>query len=315
MNKRVALSFVAFALMIALAVANLWSYGVRLGPPSDRTNLSMGVGDINGLLVGSNVLLRGVPVGKVTAIRSSLNDATIDFYVDNRYRVPVDSEVRLENLSALGEAYIGFIPRVQDGPVLQNGQHIQTERIVEPTSISQLAVSFARVLNQADPNALKRVVTEMNTALPDPNKVLPNIVRTAQLVRSTVADLNGKGRGLLDNFQTLLENAQWVGPLMADTAPQVRRVGVSTGLMFSGVEIQRPLGSPGTIIQLNNLADRMQRLLDYNGGDLKVLGQALLPHLQGIAGSLMNFDTGQILSHMLESVPADGAVTLHVNVP
>ena len=315
MNKRVAFSFVAFGLMIALGLNTLWSYGVRLGPPSERTNLSMNGGDINGLLVGSNVLLRGVPVGEVTAIRSSLTEATIDFYIEDDYRVPVASEVRLENLSALGEAYIGFIPLVDDGPVLKDGQRIDTERVVEPASISELAVSFARVLNQTDPQALKRVVAELNSAFPEPELVLPNISRASKLFRSTVADLNGTGRALLDNFQTLLQNAEWVGPLLADTAPYIQRVGVSTGQLFSGVEILRPLGGADVPIQLNFLADRIQRLLDNNGGDIKALGEALLPHLQGIAGALMNFDTGQILSRMLESVPADGAVTLHVNVP
>lgn len=315
MNKRIAASFVAFGLMFALAFYTLWGYGVRLGPPDDRTNLSMAVGDVNNLLVGSNVLLRGVPVGKVTGIKTAINEATIDFFVDNRYRIPVDSEVRLENLSALGEAYIGFFPQVDSGPVLQDGQRIETKRIVPPASISELAVSVARVLNQADPQALKRVVDELNVALPDPNLVLPNIARAAALFRSTVADFNGRGRDLLDNFQTLLENAGWLGPVIADTTPIVQRVGVSTGLLLSGVEIQRPMGAPDIMFQLNDLVDRLQRFLDNNGGDLKIIGEAFQPHFQGIAGALMNFDTGQILSHMLESVPADGAVTLHVNVP
>lgn len=315
MNKRVVMSFVAFGLMIALALFNFWSYGVRVGPPSKRTNLSMDVADINGLLVGSNVLLRGVPVGKVTGIRSSIREATIDFYIDDRFRIPVDSEVRLENLSALGEAYIGFIPEVQTGPVLQNGQHISTQRIVKPASISELAVSVARVLSQTDPNALQRVVTELDVAFPNPNVVLPNVARAAKLFRNTVADLHGRGRDLLDNFQTLLQNAGFVGPLLAETTPTVRRVGVSTGQLFSGVEIQRPLGGAEVAIHINRLADRIQKLLDDNGGDLKILGQALSPHLKGIAGALMNFDTGQILSHILESVPADGAISLHVNVP
>lgn len=315
MNTRIVASFVAFAAMFVLAFYTLYGYGVRTGPPDDRTNLSMAVGDVNNLLVGSNVLLRGVPVGKVTGIRTAVDEAMVDFYVDNRYQIPVDSEVRLENLSALGEAYIGFLPQADGGPVLQDGQRIETDRIVPPASISELAVSFSRVLNQADPDALKRVVGELNLALPDPKLVLPNIARAAQLFRSTVADFNGRGRDLLDNFQTLLENAGWLGPIVAETAPIVQRVGTSSGQLFAGVEIQRPLGGADISIQVNYLVDRLQRLLDNNGGDLKAIGEAFQPHLQGIAGALMNFDTGQILGHMLESVPADGAVTLHVNVP
>ena len=301
--------------MIALGVGYIWSLGVRVSPPSNRTNLSMKVADINGILLDSNVLLRGVPVGKVTGIESSLTDATIDFYIDGRYQVPVDSEVRLENLSALGEPYIGLVPRVDDGPMLRDGQHIATERIVQPPSISELAVSISRVLEQADPDALKRVVSEFDSGLPDPNAVLPNISRTAMLVRNVTADMNGRGRALLDNFQALLHNADWVGPLLADVTPGFRTVGLSAGVLFSGLEIDRPLGGVAIYDQVNRLIDRIQKLLDDSGGDIKVLGEALLPHLQGIAGSLMNFDTGQMLSNVLESVPADGTITLNVAIP
>lgn len=308
-------TFIAFAAMIALGVGYIWSLGVRVQAPSDRTNLSMQVDDINGILLDSNVLLRGVPVGKVTGIRSSVDDATIDFYIDGRYQVPVDSEVRLENLSALGEPYIGLVPRVEDGPMLRDGQRIATEKIVAPPSISELAVAISRVLNQADPDALKRVVTEFDRGLPDPNTVLPNLSRTAMLLRNATADMDGRGRVLLDNFQALLQNADWVGPLLADVTPGFLKVGLSAGVLFSALEIDRPLGGVAIYDQVNRLIDRIQKLLDDSGGDIKVLGEALLPHLQGIAGSLMNFDTGQMLANVLESVPADGTITLNVDIP
>ncbi|OBI44025.1 mammalian cell entry protein [Mycobacterium sp. E796] len=308
-------TFVAFAAMIILGVGYIWSLGVRVAPPADRTNLSMQVADINGILLDSNVLLRGVPVGKVTGIHSSLQEATIDFYIDGRYQVPVDSEVRLENLSALGEPYIGLVPRVDHGPMLRDGQRIATQRIVQPPSISELAVSVTRLLNQADPQALKRVVNELDTGLPQPDTVLPNLSRTAMLLRNVAADMNGRGRILLDNFQALLQNASWVGPWIADITPGFRTIGLSAGVLFSGLEIDRPLGGVAIYDTVNRLIDRIQKLLDDRGGDIKVLGQALLPHLQGIAGSLMNFDTGQMLSNVLESVPADGTITLNVSIP
>ncbi|MEW5810379.1 MAG: MlaD family protein [Actinomycetota bacterium] len=301
--------------MIATAVWYIYGLGVRVGAPSDRVNLSMNVPDINGLLVGSNVLLRGVPVGKIEKISTTASDATVDFYVDGRYPIPVDSEVRLASLSALGEPFIGFTPRGDGGPMLRDGQRIATERIINPPSISELAVSLSRVLNQADPAALKRVVDELNTGLPDPTVVLPNIARTSLLVRNMAANLNGSGQALFDNYQTLVRNAGWLGPLLADIAPGLRTVGISAGVLFSGLEINRPLGAPDIYVQVNRLIDRLQKLLDDNGGDLKVLGQAMLPHLKGIGGALMNFDTGQILAHILESVPQEGAVTLHVRVP
>ena len=315
MRVRDAATFIAFGMMIAVAVGYIGSLGVRIGPPSHRTNVSMTVADINSLVVGSNVLLRGVPVGKVTNIESSMDGATVGFYIDGRFRVPVDSDVRLENLSALGETYIGLVPRRQDGPMLHDGQRIATERVIQPASISELATSTARVLNQLDPDALKRILGEADTALPDPNSTLPNLSHASMLLRNVAADMHGRGRDLLDNFQTLLQNAGWLGPLLAHLTPDIRSVGEDTGMLLAGLETTQPVGGPQMYFQFDKFLDRIQKLLDDNGGDLKVLGEALLPQLKGIGGALMNFDTGQILSHVLEAVPADGAITLHVTVP
>lgn len=305
----------AFGTMVAVAIVYIGSLGVRIGPPDDRVRISMEVADINSLVMDSNVLLRGVPVGKVTGIESTVNGATIDFYIDGRYKVPVDSDVKLENLSALGETYIGLVPQSQDGPMLHDGQRIATERIVQPASISELATGVVRVLNQADPDSLKRVIQEVDAALPDPVTVLPNLAHASLVLRNVTADMHGRGKALLDNFQTLLHNASWLGPLLGDITPGVQTVGESAGLIFAAYQTYQTQGAPAAFNQFNRFLDRIQKLLDDNGGDLKVVGESMLPHLKGIAGSLMNFDTGQILSNVLATLPPDGAVTLHVAIP
>jgi phospholipid/cholesterol/gamma-HCH transport system substrate-binding protein len=315
MKIRDVATFVAFGLMIATAVGYIGALGVRVSPPSHRTRVSMAVADINSLNVDSKVLLRGVPVGTVTDITSSVEGATIGFYIDGRFQVPVDTDVRLENLSALGETYIGLVPKTASGPMLQDGQHIATQRVIAPASISELAVSAMRVLNQADPDALKRIVDEADTALPDPNSVLPNLSRTSVLIRNVVTDMRGRGSVLLDNFQTLLRNAGWLGPLLADIGPGIDTIGTGAGGLFAGWVTAEAGGSPQIDMQFNRLFDRLLKFLDDSGADFRVLGEALKPQLKGIAGALMNFDTGQILAHVLETVPADGAITLHVTIP
>jgi ABC-type transporter Mla subunit MlaD len=272
----------------------------------------MNVPDINGLVVGSNVLLRGVPVGKVTGTGASLQSATVDFYVEGQYRIPVDTEVRLENLSALGESYIGLVPHGEGGQVLHNGQRISTERVVQPPSVSELATSITRVLDQMDPGALTRVIGEADTAVPDPTIVLPNVSRATVLLNNTVHEMNGRGRLLLGNFQTLLANAEWVNPILIGLTPQVREIGKGVQDYFKHIPIIMHRGEPGNVSNLNKLVARVQNLLDDRGGDLKVLGEAFQPKLNAIAASLMNFDTGQLLDNFLQAVPADGTITLRV---
>lgn len=309
LRLRDVVSFLAFGAIIVFVLGYFATLGLRVNLPSDRTNLSMNVPDTNGLVVGSNVLLRGVPVGKVTGTSASIQAATVDFYVEGQYRIPVDTEVRLENLSALGESYVGLVPHGDGGQVLQNGQRISTERVVQPPSISELATSITRVLDQMDPGALKRVISEADTALPDPTTVLPNLSRASILLNNTVHEMNGCGRVLLGNFQTLLANAEWVNPILTSLTPPVREIGKGIQDFFKHIPTSFV---PGNISNLNKLVARIQNLLDDRGGDLKVLGEAFQPKLNAIAASLMNFDTGQLLDDLLQAVPADGTITLRV---
>jgi hypothetical protein len=160
-----------------------------------------------------------------------------------------------------------------------------------------------------DPGALKRVISEADTALPDPTTVLPNLSRASILLNNTVHEMNGRGRLLLGNFQTLLANAEWVNPILTGLTPPVREIGKGIQDFFKHIPTSF---EPGNISGLNKLVARIQNLLDDRGGDLKVLGEAFQPKLNAIAASLMNFDTGQLLDNFLQEVPADGTITLHV---
>lgn len=309
------LSFGAFGLIIVLSLVYISSFGLQATPPDNRASYSMDVPDIKGLVVGSSVLLRGVRVGEVTDIRSRLDDATINFYVKGDHKIPVDTDVRLENLSALGEAFVGLAPRTVDGPVLQDGQHIVAEAVTVPPSISELATSVVRVLNQSDPEQLKRIVAEADTGLPDPQQVLPNLARTSELLRSTVEGMQGQGRQTLANFQTLLRNADWVGPVLADLGPMVGDTGRNAGNIFASFLTTVAWNNPSNMEEFGNFLARIQKFLDDRAPDVKVLTEALLPHFTGIGGSLMNFDSGRILDNMLKNIPADGAIELHVTIP
>ncbi|WP_367301446.1 MlaD family protein [Mycolicibacterium peregrinum] len=306
------MSFSAFAVIVVLVLCYFGSLGLRVKPPEGRTNLSMDLSETNSLVTGSNVLLRGVPVGKVSNTSTNVGVATVDFWIDRRYHVPLDSEVRIENLSALGESYIALMPRSEGGPMLQDGQRIATEVIAQPPSISELATSVVRVLDQLDPGAVERVIHQLDAALPNPTTVLPNVSRTSILLRNAATDMRGRGRVLLDNFQTLLQNAEWVGPVLDGLTPSLVETFKWSQDMFKGIPAFLHRGEPENITNFNNLIARVQNFLDIAGGDLKVLGEAMLPKLNAIAATLMNFDTGQILDSLLAAVPSDGRITLRL---
>lgn len=311
-TKKDVISYLAFAVIVAVVLGYFASLGLRVKPPSHRTNLSMDVPDINGVVVDSNVLLRGVPVGKVTNTKTSLNAASIAFYVEGQYQVPVDTEVQLQNLSALGESYIELVPRSAGGPMLKDNQHISTASVVQPPSISELATSVVRVLHQMDPDALARIIGESDAALPDPVTVLPNLSHASTAFNNMLNGLNGEGRALLSNFGTLIHNSEWVNPDLTIFTPTAEKAGRYWQDFYKHLPLIFSHDEPESIAGLNNLVARIQGLLDTSGGDLNVLGEAFQPKLNTIGATLMNFDSGQILDHFLQQVPADGLITLRV---
>lgn len=309
------LSFAAFAVIVVVTVCYIASFRIHAAASEDRINLSMDVPDTKGLAAGSRVLLRGVAVGKVTSVDTSIGAATVRFYVEGRHRIPVDTEVRLDNLSALGEAYVGLMPRTDEGPFLENGQHIAAEEVVVPPSISELTTSVVRVLNQLDPGQMERTVDEADLALPEPDQLLPNLVRASQLLRNMAVSLDGRGQEMLANFQTLLQNADWVGPTLADIAPHARAAGDGIAGTYRGMMNTIAWNNPENLRLFGKFLARIQAFLDSRGPDVKVLAQALTPQFTGIGGALMNFDTGRILANALSGIPEDGAITLRVRIP
>ncbi|WP_319449709.1 MULTISPECIES: MlaD family protein [unclassified Mycobacterium] len=309
-------SFIAFVAMIVAFIGYVASLGIRITPPANRVNVSMDVSDVNNIVVDSNVLLHGIPVGKVTDIDTSVSTASIRFYIDGQYKIPVDSDVRLENLSALGESYIELDPRNIGGQVLQNGQRIATEDVKRPASISELGTTVVRVLNQLDPDQLKRTIDEVDVGLPDPNTVLPNISRASLLLRNTTTDLKGRGHDTLDNLQILLENAGFVGPALAQAAPPIARLGPSIEALWNySTDITLRTDSPASVYHFGGFIQRIQNLLDDRGADIRVLTEPMLGNIKAIAASLTTIDSSQILTHLLNSVPEDGAIDLHVTIP
>jgi virulence factor Mce-like protein len=299
--------------MIVAFLGYVGSLGIRVGEPDNRTSLAMDVSDINNLVVGSSVLIRGVAAGKITGIQTNLANATIHFYIDGKYRVPVDTTIRLANLSALGESYIELEPRRSGGPVFTNGQHILTDAVAQTPSISQLGATVVRVMNQLNPRQLAGVIDEADAALPDPYVVLPNLQRASTLLHNTTADLNGKGRDVLGNAQSLLENADFVGPAIAKGTIGLQGLAINLhDLWNNGTAIPIRTSAPGSVYVFGKLIYRIQKLLDERAPDIRTLTEPLAANMNAIAASLSTIDTGKILANLLAAVPEDGTINLHV---
>ncbi len=128
------------------------------------------LGDVAGLIEGSDVMLSGITVGYVKKMEfievEGKPKVRIEFSVtaEAARRIPKDSKVTLKTMGLLGKKYMSIIPgdfssgTVQDGDVLVG---------VEPVEITQ--------------------------ALSELGGVVDNIVEAAQAMRNLLMSLQGKG--------------------------------------------------------------------------------------------------------------------------
>ena len=77
--------------------------------------------------------------------------------------------------------------------------------------------------------------------------------------------MHGKGREVLDNMQTLLRNAGWVGPTLAELGPSVRATGNSASRVFTGMMNTVAWDNPDNIKSFQQFLARVQSFLDAQG--------------------------------------------------
>ncbi|MGW0037009.1 MlaD family protein [Gordonia sp. NPDC003376] len=309
---------VSIAAMLALVVVSLVymnSLGLRVAEGRDTRTAAMTVPHTNGLVVGSKVLLRGVTIGRVTAVEPSVSGVRIAWDYRDRYQIPVDSEFRVDNLSALGETYLGIIPRTDHGPRLSDGVVLTASSVTVPTTVDELANRVTRFLEQINSKRVAAIVDEVNTGLVADQQILSRIAEASALLETTVLTTRGSLTELLTQVQPLLGRGADVADDLAASGDPVERFGVGLAKFLSegGKRAATSAdGQDGFIVATNApfslddqakpLLENIQRFLDAASPDLRVLGDAALPAVAAGAAGLRAVDLSVLTRTALATV-------------
>lgn len=306
--------------MAAIAVTS-FLYMNRLGLQVDglasvRT-ASMAVSDTNGLVVGSRVLLRGVPIGHVTTITSSSDHIEVALTYNSDYHIPTNSRFRLDNLSALGETYISVLPTSNSGPYLRDNSTIADANVTVPTTIKELSARLTRMLEQVDPNRIGEIFRTLDVALPDDAEVVGDLSRAGSLLAATVLHQSDKLTTLLSTMQPLLMDSSWMGPDLAGTTPELDGFGRDFKDMLNGLHFAVTFGPLRDAIKhgAGPLIAELQVFLDKTSADLNTLGVDILPAARSGAAAIRTVDVGRLLDNALASTSSGDSVTVHLRAP
>ena len=113
--------FLAVSLVVAAALVVNFSKGTN--PFTKTTLLHLTTKNVDGLKRNSVVLMAGVPVGKISAIRLDTDTGivTLDAKIKAEYPIRADAKFFIETAGFLGDKYIGVIPGANELPPLNNG--------------------------------------------------------------------------------------------------------------------------------------------------------------------------------------------------
>ena len=167
-TRTVKAQLIAFATLTAVGVSYVGAeYTGLVDEVLDRGyTVRADFADSGGVFPGAEVTYRGVPVGKVGALRLTGSDGvsvTLDIE-DGAPRIPADTLAVVANRSAVGEQYVDLQPRASRGPYLLEGSTIPRESTRVPLSTTDMVLSLDRLVNSVGKDDLRVTVDELGKA-------------------------------------------------------------------------------------------------------------------------------------------------------
>ncbi|MGV0582290.1 MlaD family protein [Mycobacteroides chelonae] len=227
-RQKAALSGIALALTMVVAVVYLFVGALRVNPFASTYRVMVQLPESGGLLPNQDVALRGVKVGTVQSLEITQQGVNATAEIQSRYRIPAAAKVRVTGLSAAGEQYLNFEGGPgQQGPFLQDGSVI-SEGAQVPVTLAKLLADADGLLAQVDPKKLELIKKELSLSKEGPRK-LTEIIDGGTFLLSTLDSV-------LPETTSLLKTSRVVLTLAADKNSGIQATANELGRTLRGIE-------------------------------------------------------------------------------
>jgi len=188
--------FAAVAILLLCILLILFSKSTSLFRGTE--DLYMTASNVGGLKERAAVLLAGVQVGTVYAIKLADDGKSvrIDLKVYSEYKIHNDARFVIEQSGFLGDQYVSVIPTLNQGDILTNHSEVVCE---EPFNMQEVARSASGFIKHIDATAQKvdAAVTDIRATVLNENTLtnisiaLVNLRKVSQNAEGTVDSING----------------------------------------------------------------------------------------------------------------------------
>jgi phospholipid/cholesterol/gamma-HCH transport system substrate-binding protein len=160
----------------------------------------------NQLFSGDDVLIQGVPVGKVEKIEPGPEKVKVTFWIDDKYKVPADAKAVILSPQLVTGRAIQLIPPYRGGATLRGGAVIPLDRTAVPVEWDQVRTQLQRVadlLKPDQPGGVSTLGGFINTAADNLRGQGASIRESVIRLSQAVSILGDHSNDLFSTFKNL----------------------------------------------------------------------------------------------------------------
>ncbi|MCR8898641.1 MlaD family protein [Gordonia sp. GONU] len=300
------LSAGALIMTTVLGVGYLLIGVLAVDPIEKRTSITVDLTDSSGLKSGSDVVYRGVNIGTVDEVTGRTGGVRVALTYAADQRVPVATDLKIEQLSSLGEPVFAFMPNTDSGPWLEDGAHL-TQTVEVPTSVAQLLGDTSAMLEQVEPERVTSLLDTLSQSVTGvESAVTPAVRRGADLLLMTLTSRQGHLDALTDHMTEILSKTDELKPAMMAAPPQLDAFGESLGVSYEYLFFaSRKLRGSEVMGSWRDEQKQLVEVLEKLSPDLLALGGILRPISKATGPLVGMIDLADLLDHAIHSLPGD----------
>jgi phospholipid/cholesterol/gamma-HCH transport system substrate-binding protein len=305
------------AVMTLLGAAYMSVGVLDLSPTKQVTRLTLLLNTSGGLMPTSEVTMRGIKVGRVTGIETTTSGLVVSIDLDRTHPVPADSAISVENLSAAGEQYIEFKPKLIAPPYFSDGTVIPADRVAPMVTGSDLLTKGNALMSALNIDQVHTIINNVSAAFADNDKTLDSLATTAGLAAKVVHDDKQLMATLFSNISTFTTNLGEInagevisetGKVLPKSVPAfLRMIHEIETLSHTGVGVVGPDDPAGVLVT------KLGQWIDILAGPLSTFTTVLQPAVAPLHD--IKVDAGHWLDFWESTFNDSGGLRVQLNVP
>jgi phospholipid/cholesterol/gamma-HCH transport system substrate-binding protein len=314
-NARVTLAILA---VLTLLGAVYMAVGVLdMNPTKQVTRLTLLLNTSGGLMPTSDVTMRGIKVGRVTSISTTATGLAVSIDLDYAHPVPANSPITVENLSAAGEQYIDFKPKLIAPPYFADGSVIPADRVAPMVTGSDLLTKANALMSALNIDQMHTVISNASAAFAGNDNTIDSLATTAGLTAKVIHDDKQLLAILFSNIATFTNNLGEInagevisetGKLLPRSVPAfLRLVHEIETLSHTGVGVVGPDDPAGVLVT------KLGQYIDMLAGPLSTFTTVLRPAVAPLRP--IKVDAGHWLDFWESTFNDSGGLRVQLNVP